>query len=181
MSHHDLPDHGQGFDGFGLTDPGWLPRGGSAPIGPMRLVFLGVLQALVLLAVVVVFALPVTPDDGAIDPIGWALAGLSVPAAAAGIVVGRRPLSTPSLAAFRTRMFLGIALADAAALVGFMAAFVAEAAVLYLATGAIGVLTLLAIAPTDARLRADDLALQRQGQNASVRAEAYGAPPMGTR
>lgn len=166
-------------DPQGGTDPGWLRSGATAPIAAPRRIHLAVTQVVVLLAVVIFFVMPVAPDDGAIDPLAWILVAVGLAIGVAGVVVGRRPL-TPDGAhfgAFVQRHFLAIGLTEIPALLSFVAAFVGDAGFLYL-IGAVGsLIALTLVAPTDARLRADDQALQRQGVATSVRAQAYGADP----
>lgn len=168
-----MTDH-TGSDAYGLQDPGWLPTGRQAPISPTRLIVLSFAIVVLLLGFVLSFAVAPGSDDGG-DPVAWLLVGVGALAALVGIVLGRRPLAEPTLGAVIIRLFRGLALTESAALLGFVGAFIGGGLTTYFVAAPITLLGLALIAPTDGRLRADDLDLQRRGIHESVRAQAYGA------
>lgn len=153
--------------------------GGDQAIGQLRLLLLSLWQALLLLGVVLFFALPVS-TDGTDEPLAWMLLGIGgVSAVAGGSFARRRPLTcdTPDGLAnqYRTAFFIGVALVDSAALLGFVASFLVSAVWPYLVALVPTAIGFALFAPTRARLEAVDRELQASGCQHSLRAGLFRA------
>lgn len=136
--------------------------------------------ALVLLAVVIGFALPWVPEGGSEVDLGAAVLGAVVLAAigigGAQVLRGRElPCEEgPALAmAYRTRFFLGIAVSELPALLGFMAAFVVGEGWLYLVGLGVSLVALSRIAPTPGDVQRVEAKLRAGGCQHSL-SEALG-------
>lgn len=137
----------------------------------LRLVWLQVLLAPVLLLIVVGFVLPWTAEDpGAGADTAVVVVGAVVLAAIGlGGAQWNRGRDYPCVPAdelwriFRTRVFLGIAIGDLPALLSFVAAFVYEEGWLYLVGVAISLISLAMIGPTRAHVERVDASLRAQG------------------
>ena len=137
----------------------------------LRLIMAQVAIALVLLAVVIGFVLPWTPEDPAtaIGPVEGAIGGLVL--AAIGIGGARWNRDRPYACvpadelrgAFTSRMFFGIAISDLPALLSFVAAFVYEEGWLYLVGLAISLVGLALSAPSQANIERVDAKLRADG------------------
>ena len=177
----------------GGGDPGWgkpvrrfLPlalmpmlvvnrsSGGEPPILTLRTAFLAFVGGLFGFLIVLLLLFPLT-SDGPTDPVVYALVGIG-PFTLLAVPWARRRLvdtcAPPAELAevYRTTMFLSIAFVESAALFGFVASFLADAAWPYVVGFAVALVGFAAIAPTDGRLRGLDDALARRGCHPSLRA-----------
>lgn len=153
--------------------PGWGPiyrKKHSQPDGlvALRGLYLTFVFAIAMIGVVVAMLDATGDPTGLFDP---------VPAAVVVVVVGvvtvvvrrvaRRalPCASPSAmaAAYRTRFFLEIAFAEAAALIGFAAFMVTGAGWLYALGAVFSAAGFARLAPTTAHLRRDEEELRRRG------------------
>jgi F0F1-type ATP synthase membrane subunit c/vacuolar-type H+-ATPase subunit K len=152
----------------------------APPITMLRGILLTVVSALPLLLAVLVFALP-AELGGTEDPAVWVLLGAGTAAAIGGGLFARRRVPTcggPTEMAgeFRATFFVGVAMAESAALLGFVASFLVSAIwpfVVGLVPSAIG-FTLFA--PTRARIAANEQQLRAAGCPHSL-ADALYQPP----
>lgn len=144
----------------------------------MRLVFSMVAVALPMLLFVVVIVLPWTAAQP-VPPAVWALLALGVASLGGSAAAGRRPLPCGGpkglVRAYQQRLFLGIAFAEAPAMLAFVAAFVAGAAWPYLVGVGTAAPGLARIAPTDGDVARKDAQLSAGGCATSLR-EALLAP-----
>lgn len=185
-------------EGLVPNDPGWRPvlrkilpwvivpggigrlsrtGDGQPPVLAARAVFLSFVIALVMFLVVLMFILPLSSGEDA--PTGVYLLLAAGPISVAFVPWARRRLlgscgtRTELAGHYATSLFLGIAFAELAALLGFVAAFLAEAVWPYV----IGMLVSFAgfglIAPTAARIRRLDENLSSRGCTESLRAALY--------
>jgi hypothetical protein len=137
---------------------------------------------IVLVAAMIVTGLFEATDE----PLAWALVGIGAVAGVAGTAwVGRQQLvcgPPESLAnQYRTRLFVGIALAQFPALLGFVAAFLVDDAWPALVGLVPSLVGFGRIFPTAGRIAAHDRALQSSGcphtLSAGWEGTAAGAPP----
>jgi hypothetical protein len=152
-----------------VAAPGGSAFGGQAGLlQQFRLVHGAVMATDVLLAVVVLLVLDLGPVEA--DPVASGALTLAAIATAAGVRIGRRPLPTDGDAtmAFRTRMFVSIAVLNTGALIGFVAAFLVEAAWPYLVAAVLSLIGFALTAPTEARVRAEQQDLQRRGSTSDL-------------
>jgi F0F1-type ATP synthase membrane subunit c/vacuolar-type H+-ATPase subunit K len=176
MSDHDAALYGYGPG----DDPGWgLRAGRRAPVSVLRMILLVVLQALVLLLVVLAVLMPVRDPAVAVDPVVYALLGLSLAGPVGGMWTRRRPLQCAEPAnlagQYQTLFFVGLALSESAALFGFVAAFLADGYWPYLVGVALSGIGFALIAPTRVDIARRDEQLSMSGCPTSLR-QALSSP-----
>ena len=156
---------------LGLVLPGVaMRRAKTAPnaLVALRAVFVSFVMAILLYGVVLIFI--VSGDDGdASLGVGTATAGVG----AVGFVcillsatIGgelRCGSLEELLGSYRTRFFLRVAFAELAALVGFVATFLAESLTPYLLGAAFALVGFARLAPTRSRLQSEQDELRRRG------------------
>jgi peptidoglycan/LPS O-acetylase OafA/YrhL len=175
-----VADPGWGLSGLGvvglLFPPLLLARhsvGGQPPAGSrpavltVRTIFVVIVQALVLLLVVVAVVLPL--HDPAVDPSPVAYAVLAAallgPVGALWARSRRLDCGDPDHLAqqYVTTFFIGVALAESAALFGFVASFVSGSYWPYLAGVALSLIGFGLIAPTKSEIVRRDRQLMMAG------------------
>lgn len=187
----------------GDDDPGWRPalgglawglvpglairrarRSGGDALLVLRGLFLSFCAAVVLVGVVVVILSAGEGLDGSADGttvgIGVALAGLVLLVASAW----RRPLDGSSDAAlaesYRRRFFLRMALAEAAALLGFAGFILSGNPAVYALGAAFTAIGFVLMAPTAGNLARDEEAVRaRSGTGHSIVRALRATPPLG--
>lgn len=138
-----------------------------------RQLFTAFAAALFLIGLVVLFLAPGGPGDAAmsagvvaIGVAGYGVISLFIPR------LFERPLDCADpqalLASYRTRFFLRIAFADAAALVGFVGFFLSDAWWLYPLGGVFATIGFARLAPTRRNLERDEEALHLTGCGESL-------------
>lgn len=145
-----------------------LARSGADGIVRTRQLFASFVTAVVLFAVVLVGG--AVPDpEGSADITPWIL-GVCVVGVAALVAtrqIAGRSLdcsTAPALAeSYRTRFFLGIAVSESVALLGFVGAFLAPGGIVYLVGGAIALVGFSIVAPTRRHLEREDEELRGRG------------------
>lgn len=153
---------------------------GQPMVGTLRQILVTFWLALAGLAVVVFFAL----SDGVAgtdEPVAWALLGVGgLASVAGGAFARRRPLACGepgALAAqYRVTFFIGVAFAEMAALLGFVAAFVVDSAWPYFVGLIPTAIAFGLFTPTRGRLETVDRELQASGCPHSLRAAMYASP-----
>lgn len=116
----------------------------------LRRVFLGLIAALLSFVLALSF---IAPWDGGDERwVPWAIAALGVYALAAMVWIRRRPLATGSpealASSYRASFFIGVGLAESAALFGFAGVFIGGSLWIYLVGLAFGLVGMWMIAPT---------------------------------
>lgn len=188
-------------DGAIANDPGWgtavrrfLPfvlmpalvtklRSDQPPVVLLRAAFLAFVTALFGFLVVLLFLFPLTAA-GPTDPIVYALVAVGPLTLAAipwarGRVTGACAPPSELAQAYSTSVFLSIAFAESAALLGFVASFLADALWPYVTGMLVSLVGFAAIAPTAGRLEKLDAELSRRGCQHSLRAGLF-TPGSGT-
>lgn len=157
---------------------------GQPPVLAARAVFLSFVLALVMFLVVLLLILPLSSGEDLSPGVYLLLA--AGPIAAAFVPWARRRLlgscgSRTELAGhYATSLFLGIALGELAALLGFVAAFLAGAAWPYVIGMLVSFVAFGLIAPTASRIRRLDEGLSSSGCTTSLRAALYTPKDAGT-
>ena len=155
--------------------------GGEPPVLTLRRVLAAFAGALLLLLLVVALIMPFQEPGGVTDPVVWVLLAAGMVASITGVALTRARTPTCGspeelVAQTSSIMFVGVALTESAALLGFVASFITDAWWPY----PIGMIAafggMAAVAPTAARLRSMDEALQRSGCTTSLRTALYQPP-----
>lgn len=185
------PDPGPGWraalrHSFVTMVPGWrlwLGRrsGGSDGLVLLRGIFLSLTISLVLVGVVVVVLVTTGDIDGGVSdgPVGAAV----VLVGAAGLAGSRieRPLQCEDdgrlAGSYTTRFFLRVALAEASALVGFVAFVLTGSAWMYPLGTAFTAVGFWRLAPTSRHLQEDEARLGASGCSRSLVAALRTHPP----
>lgn len=145
----------------------------------MRMIFLSIAVALLLLLFVLTFVVPWTTQEQ-VPTVVWLLlaAGLVGPAGASWA----RGRAVPCRAgaelarAYQQRMFVGVAFGEAPALLGFVAAFQADAIWPYLVGMALSLIALGMVAPTEGDVERKETQLRAGGCAQSLREALSSAP-----
>jgi len=148
-------------------------KDGANALEMLRQLFSAFAGALLLIGVVVAFLASGEPTANAMSPgpvalgvVGYGVVSLFIP----GLVA--RPLDCTDagalVASYRTRFFLRIAFADAAALVGFVGFFLADEWWMYPLGAAFALVGFARLAPTQGNLRDDQETLPRSGCGLSL-------------
>lgn len=174
-------------------DPGWVPRpwwrlltvvfapaanaGGGPPVVRVRTAMIAFVGGLLAILPVVALLFPLTSGQP-VEPAVWALLTVGVTATLAGAPWARRrslSCESPELLAdsYSTTVFIGVAFAESAALLGFIASFIADAYWPYLAGAAASALGFAQIAPTSSRIARRDEQLRSGGCRHSLREAMY--------
>lgn len=155
----------------------------SSPLAMLRSVFSSFVLALVLYGVVLVFIdLGGASDEPPGVSTGSAVAGVAligvVLVALSARIGGAPTCGTPAelVGRYRTRFFLRVACAEAAALVGFVASFLCENVVAYFVGMALALVGFAWLAPTRAHLQREDEHLRAINCPASLYAALSGRP-----
>lgn len=181
---------------FAAGDPGWrrsllalipgyglvlsLRGGGTRTDGlvMLRSVFVSFTGAIVMFAVVLVFLFPLGPVEAA-GAMPSVVVGYGVISLGLARALGRHRLDCASETAlastYRSRFFLRIAVAEAAALLGFTGAFIQERLWIYLVGAAFALVGFALTAPSAGNLRKEQDALNRAGCSLSLAATLRGA------
>ena len=178
-------------DPYHDEDPGWFSsrslltilvpwvglqraqKEGINALGMLRQLFTAFASALFLIGVVVLFLASGNSDPNAMSPgiVAVGVAGYGVVSLVAPRLV-ERPLDCTDpgalLVSYRTRFFLRIALADAAALVGFVGFFLADEWWLYPMGATFALAGFVRLAPTRGNLQRDQDALNLSGCGLSL-------------
>lgn len=148
-------------------------KDGANALEMLRQLFTAFAVALLLIGVVVLFLASGDSSENAMSPgivaagvAGYGVISLFIPR------LVERPLDCTDaealLVSYRTRFFLRIALADAAALVGFAGSFLAETWWLYPLGASFALAGFVRLAPTRANLQRDQDALNLSGCGLSL-------------
>ena len=169
---------GDGPAGPGLDrDPGWGLAGAGSPVATLRMIFLSFAAGLVLLFLVLAVVLPATPVDGGVPSVAVLLLAVGLVGPVGAAWARRRPIACgePGAVAsrFQTNLFIGLAVAEVPALLGFAASFLADAYWPYLAGLALAAVGFALIAPTRTRIAQADERLTRNGCRTSLREALY--------
>jgi hypothetical protein len=174
-----MSDRDGAMYGYGpVDDPGWgLRAGRGVPVSVQRTIFLVVLQALVLLLIVLAVLMPVRDPAAAVDPVVYALLGLSLAGPLGGMWTRRRRLEcgTPAnlVQQYQALFLVGLALSESAALFGFVASFLADGFWPYLVGVALSAIGFALIAPTRSDIARRDEQLTFSGCSTSLRQALY--------
>lgn len=192
-------------EGLVPNDPGWRPvvrkilpwvimpgrigrlskdGAGQPPVFAARAVFLSFVLALVMFLVVLLFILPLSTGEDVSAGVYLLLA--AGPVSVAFVPWARRRLlgscgsRTELSQHYATSFFLGIAFAELAALLGFVAAFLAGAVWPYVVGMLVSFVGFGLIAPTASQIRRLDESLSARGCTTSLRAALYTPTDAGT-
>ena len=145
-----------------------LARSGANGIVLTRQLFTSFVAAVLLFAVVLLSgAVPDREESANVTPWVLGVGAVGVAALVATRHIARRSLdcstATTLAASYRTRFFLGIAVSESVAMLGFVGAFVAPGSVVYLVGGAISLVGFSFMAPTRRHLEREDEELRGRG------------------